>query len=337
MAFVKSFSLNSFGPLRKLSVDKLQNINIFIGGNGSGKTFLLKALYAAIKTVEQFQRGQEIRTEKEILSEKLRWTFQPNSLGSLVKKGESNLTFQMDSYCNENFEYSFGGSTIKSVQNLLNTFQKRENDNTIFIPAKEILSLREIILDSRNRYSEFGFDDTYFDLANALAPTTKGKNYKAFADARLSLENIIGGRLEYDTDKNEWRFKDSNKKSYEIALTSEGIKKLSIIDLLLGNHYLGNNSVIIIDEIEANLHPSMIGKFLDVIVTLAQFGIQFFISTHSYFVIKNLYILAQKNKISIPTISIEKDKIMRSDLHIEMPNNPIIQESIELYKREIDL
>ncbi len=327
--------LSSLGPISKLEAKGLQNINLLIGKNGMGKTFLLKALYASIKTIEQFKRGQNIRSDKDILSEKLYWTFQ-SALGEIVKKGSTIFTFQLVSDQDERFEYSFGPSTTKQIQNLTNTFAPRTTDNSIFIPAKELLSLREIIMESRDRYAEFGFDDTYVDLSKALAPTTKGRNYATFAQARQSLEDIIGGRLEYDVERSEWKFKNGKYK-YDLSLTSEGIKKLSILDLLLGNHYLTNKSVIIIDEVEANLHPEMIHRFLEIIVMLAKAGIQFFLSTHSYFVIKNLYIMAHQEKIHIPTFSFEKDCIQQSDLFNGMPENPIIQESINIYKREIDL
>jgi AAA15 family ATPase/GTPase len=328
--------LSSLGPIEKLETKGLQNVNLLIGKNGMGKTFLLKALYASVKTIEQYKRGQNIRTDKEILSEKLYWTFQSSSLGDIVKKGSATFSFQMTSDQNERFEYSFGPSTTKQIQTLTNTFLPRVADNSIFIPAKELLSLREIIMESRDRYAEFGFDDTYVDLAKALAPTTKGRNYVAFSEARQSLEDIIGGRLEYDPDEKEWKFKNGKYK-FELSLTSEGIKKLSILDLLLGNHYLTTKSIIIIDEIEANLHPDMIRRFLEIIVMLAKAGVQFFISTHSYFVIKNLYIMAHQEKIHIPTFSFEEDGIRQSDLFKGIPDNPIIQESINIYKREIDL
>lgn len=333
---ITEFVLSSLGPIEKFEAKGLKFINLLIGKNGMGKTFLLKALYASVKTIEQFKRGQNIRSEKDILAEKLYWTFQSPSLGDIVKRGCSALAFQMQSDQDERFEFSFGPSTTKQIQNLTNTFSPRSSDNSIFIPAKEILSLREIIMDSRDRYAEFGFDDTYVDLAKALTPTTKGRNYVAFSDARQSLEHIVGGRLEYDADHKEWTFK-SGKYKFDLSLTSEGIKKLSILDLLLGNHYLTNKSVIIIDEIEANLHPDMIRRFLEIVVMLAQAGIQFFISTHSYFVIKNLYIMAHHEKMHIPTFSFEESGVVQSDLLRGMPENPIIQESINIYKREIDL
>ena len=333
---IKKIVLSSIGPISVFEAKRLGNINLLIGKNGTGKTILLKTLYAAIRTVEQFKRGKDIRSDKDILADKLHWTFQTLPLGNIVKKGASSLSFKMEADCDERFEFSFGPTTTKLIQNVSNTFSLRSNDNSIFIPAKEILSLREIIIESRNRYAEFGFDDTYFDLSNALAPTTKGRNYVAFSEARQSLEDIIGGRLEYDTNHNEWYFR-KGKFKYSVSLTSEGIKKLSILDLLLGNHYLTKNSLIIIDEVEANLHPDMIRKFLEIVIKLAQAGMQFFLSTHSYFVIKNLYIMAHQENMHIPTFSFEENGIVESDLLKEMPDNPIIQESIDIYKREIEM
>ena len=148
---------------------------------------------------------------------------------------------------------------------------------------------------------------------------------------------MVGGRLEYNEDKKEWQFRDNDRKVYEVSTTSEGVKKLSILDILLGNRYLDNQSVIIIDELEANLHPSMISQFIDAIFMLADSGIQFFISSHSYFVIKRLYIQAHRRDISIPVLSFDKGVCTMSNLKDEMPQNPIIDESIALYKDEISL
>lgn len=57
--------------------------------------------------------------------------------------------------------------------------------NSIFIPAKEVLSLFSVILKSREIDKVFGFDDTYYDLAKALRISpSRGKNYSVFADSR---------------------------------------------------------------------------------------------------------------------------------------------------------
>ena len=332
---IKTISIENLGPISKMKAGNLGGINLIIGPNQSGKTFLLKALYAGLKTVEQYKRGKENRLDKEILSDKLYWTFQASELGSIVRKGESSMSFSMVSDKKEDLTYSFGPSTTKQASIDKHTFAPRSS-NTVFIPAKEILSIRDIILEAKED-NQFGFEEPYSDLAKALSRTQKGKNYDSFAQARDIVSNMVGGRLEYDEEKKEWLFRDNDRKVYEVATTSEGVKKLSILDILLGNRYLDNHSVIIIDEIEANLHPSMISQFLDAIYMLAESGVQFFIASHSYFVIKRLYILAHRRDISIPVLSFDKGVCTVSNLKDEMPQNPIINESIALYKDEISL
>ena len=332
---ITTISIENLGPIPRITADGLGKVNLIIGPNQSGKTFLLKALFAGMKTAEQYKRGKENRTDKEILSDKLYWTFQASELGSIVRKGESSMSFSMVSDKKEELTFSFGPSAKKLASIDKNTFSPR-NSNTVFIPAKEILSIRDIILEAKDE-NQFGFEEPYSDLAKALSRNQKGKNYDAFSHAREIVSSMVGGRLEYNEDKKEWQFRDNDRKVYEVATTSEGVKKLSILDILLGNRYLDNQSVIIIDELEANLHPSMISQFIDAIFMLADSGIQFFISSHSYFVIKRLYIQAHRRDISIPVLSFDKGVCTMSNLKDEMPQNPIIDESIALYKDEISL
>ena len=69
---IKEFELNNYGPLPSFHTDRISNINLVIGENGTGKTFFLKALYSAVKTAEEYKRGDDIRSFSDLLSEKLR-------------------------------------------------------------------------------------------------------------------------------------------------------------------------------------------------------------------------------------------------------------------------
>lgn len=332
---INSIKLENFGGISNVEHNALSCINVIIGPNQSGKTTLLKAIYAAVKTVEQNKRGAENRSDKEILSDKLYWTFQAHELSSLVKKGKNVLSYKMASDKGEEFAFSFTSSAAKYANILKNTF-KPTNTNSIFIPAKEILSIRDIIIGSRMR-TEFGFDDPYYDLAMALTPTTKGRNYEAFSQARQSIESMVKGKLDFDRERSQWMFQDVKKRIYEVSMTSEGVKKLSILSVLLGNHYLSADSIIFIDEVEANLHPAMINTFMNVVLMLSKIGVQFFIASHSYFVIKRLYILAHKEKVSVPVLSFDDEGCTYGDLMRNMPKNAIIDESVNLYKEEVML
>lgn len=333
---LNSIDLKNFGPLYDFCWPDLGRINLIVGGNGAGKTFVLKAIYSAMRTLEEYKRGDEQRTAAEILAEKLYWTFQPDKIGDLVTKGAVNSLYSKVQLDQRDLIYSFGKDTTKQISSLENHVLPRAS-NSIFLPAKEVLSLHQIILKSREQDKSFGFDDTYLDLARALRQSpSKGKNYLEFAKSRHHLENIINGRVEYDESTGRWQYKKGNQK-FPIGVASEGIKKIAILDTLLGNQYLDTNSIVLIDEPESALHPVAISQFLEIVSFLAKRGIQFFLASHSYFVVKKLYLIAQKQNLSIPVISGQSNQWVNANLKDGMPENAIIDESIRLYKEEVGL
>lgn len=328
--------MQNYGSLQNLSWSGLGPINLVLGENGAGKTFLLKALYTAIRTLEEYRRGDEQRTIAEILAQKLYWTFQCDKIGDLVTKGvDGPLSFSMD-VDRRHFRYEFGRDTTKNIYSLEHDVEPRTS-NSIFLPAKEVLSLHGIILKSRETDKTFGFDDTYVDLARALRqPPRQGGNDRKLADARKHLRTIINGRVQMDEESGRWSFRKGNQK-FAIGVTAEGVKKIAILDTLLSNRYLDTRSIIFIDEPESALHPKAISEFMDIIVILAQSGIQFFLASHSYFVIKKLFLLSQQHRMSIPVLSAEGQEWKSNDLIKGMPNNSIIDESISLYEEEVEL
>lgn len=404
--------LKNFGPIEQLDWQNLGKINLIIGNNGCGKSFLLKALYSAVRTLEDYKRGDNPSNAAEILANKLYWTFQAEKIGDLVnKKAESPLSFKLI-FDKKLFDYSFGKDTTKAI-NLENQVTPR-TDNSVYLPAKEVLSLFHIILDSREHNKLFGFDDTYLDLARALLRQHSGrilfqkqmkeninkadilgrqfsslkedlnrleskrnkehlklledlnrrikeleelgKDLKfnpdkyllvpqlpipsqplsVFHKCQKQLDNMLGGKIEYDYDANRWQFKQGNQK-FSVGVMAEGIKKIAILDTLLGNGYLNENSIIFIDEPESALHPQAISQLLDIIAALANHGIQFFLASHSYFVIKKLFLIAQEQQMPIPVLSYQNDKWIPSDLKNDLPDNPIIDESIRLYEQQLDM
>ena len=110
------------------------------------------------------------------------------------------------------------------------------------------------------------------------------------------------------------------------------------MDRLLANGYLNTNSIIFIDEIESALHPKAVCQFLDMIDNIAnEMGLQVFITSHSYFVIKKLLLIALKKEHSVSCISLNKGQgVQICDLHDGMPDNSIIDTSIQLYEQEIE-
>ncbi|MFN7310421.1 MAG: AAA family ATPase [Vampirovibrionales bacterium] len=339
----ESIHIKNFGPLKDLKWDHLGGINLIVGENGSGKTFLLKALYATIKAVETHERGNNIKKPFPAhLGERLHWTFQAKTIGDLVTKQPADKKKPADfkaTISKKKIHYSFGEKATKEVT-LVENKVERKNIDSIFLPPKEVLSTQKIILETRDKDQIFGFDDTYYDLAVALrSGTQKGNFHNEVTMFRQQLEKMLGGKIKA-TKEGEWIY-TKGKYKFPMSVTAEGIKKLGILDTLLGSKYLVPGSVIFIDEPETALHPHYISTFLEGLALLAKAGFQIFMASHSYFVIKKLHIIALREQMDIPVLLYEKNaegsQWHSENLKEDMPDNSIIEESITLYKDEMRL
>lgn len=332
---ISKITLENCGPIKKVDWGDLSDINVIIGENASGKTLFLKALYVLVKSLEDYKKGDDDKLFREIISEKLKWTFQLDKIGNLVRKGEKNK-FKLEAEIDDRpVMFSFSANAEKGVGEVLDNVKRRDS-NSIFIPAKEVISLSNVIKTSRGLEKQFGFDDTYYDLILSLEKsTTKGKIAQNFLAAFDDLKSITKGDIEYTSNK--WTYRIKNE-SYNIYLVAEGIKKIAIIERLIRNRTLNNGSILFIDEPEVFLHPRAEVKFIEMLYKLSCQGIQIFIATHSYFVLKKLTILAQKLDRSIPVLSLNLGEDVGYDnLKDGYPENPIISTAIDLYDEEIEV
>lgn len=336
---IKNFSLKNFGPIVQAEGNNLGNINLILGENSTGKTFLLKALYSTIRSHEEARKGHNNQDTSEVLSDKLYWTFQTEKLGDIVTRGEGNrLTASLTLKDNSSIAYSFGRETTKKTPLSHNNLTQR-SANSVFLPPKEVLSLTDVIYKSSVIDKLFGFDATYVDLVTALnIPTQKGRNHDAFAISRQSLEKMFSGKVEFDTSTNTWFYRKGNSR-FTMMATAEGIKKVAILDTLLGNRYLSKDSIIFIDEPESALHPTAIVEFLNIIKVLAGAGMQFFLATHSYYVIKKLFLIANEEKMPIPVFTPDKNNRWTQTclLNDGIPDTEIIKESVRLFEAELNV
>ena len=114
---IQSLHLKNYGNLPEFHCEKFTGLNLIIGENATGKTFLLKSLYSAVRAMEDYKRGDDIRPMVDILSDKLRWTFQADKLGDLVTRSAAEgLTFKMQSDQQDMaLEYQFSQSAASKV------------------------------------------------------------------------------------------------------------------------------------------------------------------------------------------------------------------------------
>lgn len=327
--------VQELGPIAQLSWLP-SPVNVVIGYNASGKTMLLKMLWALVRSREIWKRGNDPRTYREVLADKLYWTFQTPRLGQIVRQGQATLSASI--------EERMDGMSIKSSLTLGARSERKTGDviepeaassaNAIFVPAKEVLSVSTQVKQARKQ-QQFGFDEPTVDLVDLLEfPVTRGA--PLFGSARQEFEDLIGARI--DQVDGSWMLKRANGK-FPVSVAAEGHKKIAIFDRLILNRTLQKNSLLFIDEPEAFLHPEALLKFLKILTHLSEAGVQVFLATHSIMVLNALRLYASSSHCSVSCLSLTAGQkgfdYQIDDLAEGMPENAIVNASIALYEMEM--
>ncbi|MFT3765516.1 MAG: AAA family ATPase [Minicystis sp.] len=340
--------LRNFGVFSDFRWSEHGRVNVVIGENDTGKSHLLKVLYAVAKSVEDLAArdagAAAEQASRKLLATKLRWTFQPTpGLSALIKHGAKRFDIEVG-LANRTYKYSLIKGAPKSLGIVEGFKGKPATDmNAVFLPPKEVLTIFAAIEISRSKYEIYGFDDTYYDLLKLLrVPATQGEVAPEFLAAAEEIGAFIGGEIVRKGIADEFLFVRGSR-AHTMPQTADGIKKLGILANLIRNRSIKPGTILFLDEPETNLHPRAITAFTDMLFRLSRAGVQVYVATHSYFVIKQLEILAKRHTMSIPFCS-----LLRRGDHVEarfsnlsegMPDNPIIDESIRLYEQgfEIDM
>jgi energy-coupling factor transporter ATP-binding protein EcfA2 len=282
-----------------------KGVNVIIGDNGTGKSHLLKLAYA-ISTVAVGAGKQESAPAKADLQRqiatKLVNVFRPDALGRLVRskraKGEGRgnrgraavqLHFVGDA---DNWSFNFSGMAEKEVS-LTSTSKALQMSDAIFIPTKEMMSMFPGFA-SLYLNRELSMDETYFDLCQALggAPL-RGPRLNSIKQLLDPIEERLGGQVVRDGDK---FYLDSDKGKTEMPLVAEGVRKLATLAHLLRNGALTKKGIVFWDEPESNLNPRLIRDVAAMLMSLASQGLQVFIGTHSFFLMKEIDMLKRMDQ-----------------------------------------
>lgn len=338
----------NFLSLKNVEFDICDGINLFVGRNDTGKTCLMKMMYALSKSWEIFSRKEyyEKVPFKKIIGEKLFDVFQPREnrkLGDLVTKNSKekvdvNVRFRKTIDFKENLYVRFGESTYKTINDSTEELDTVGlNFNAVFIPAKEVLTAFKTIKYIRERLFLPGFDDTYTDLIKSLeAPTRITNTISEIGKVSHRLDRLYSGSIRSVSGEEPFVFNRKSKK-YAISVTSEGIKKISILAALINKNQLQNGSLLFIDEPEGNLHPGAIRELVDAIAQISKAGVQVFLASHSYVVLIQLAISARKYNLPVNCYTLDKDEnefivSSKTDLRKEIPHNSIYDEMDKLNK-----
>lgn len=118
---------------------------------------------------------------------------------------------------------------------------------------------------------------------NTYLRVSSSSNYDGIIKETIQ-KDILHGEAVYDDDSidDDITFKREDGKVFSLIDCATGVKSFSILQLLYKNGYLKKDTLLIVDEPEAHLHPQWIVEYARLILLLhKEIGVKFFIASHS--------------------------------------------------------
>ncbi len=342
---INGIKIDNFTVFKRAEIAFCPGVNVIIGANGTGKSHLLKLLYAMTQWASGRPSNKGNRQMIGPVELLFLGLFKPEDadLTLLIREQSGNAPAEVDlhadgrDYCSRiHLDTPFWSEIDSSI------IWQRPNAKGIFIPPNEVLAIYPGFTASYEK-RELAFDQTYYDVCKALsALPLKNKNV-VLSRLVLGLEDILGGSV---VQKGERFYVKSKKgeRSLEAHLLAEGHRKIATLVHLINNGSIDKGTVLFWDEPESNLNPRLIRHIALFLRELANFGVQVFVTTHDYLLIGELSMAAEyKTGPEVPirflAMSRQGDgpvQIQSGYTLADLQDNPILDEFAEHYQREQD-
>lgn len=339
---IESVSIENFTVFDRQNIEFSPGVNVIIGANGTGKSHLLKLLYAMTQWMTG-KNGVEDQEQEKIRARHLLYgMFKPEDgdLSLLMRKRSSNATAGIEIVADGKHSdvRLYADKARRSVDP--STIALMPTAKGVFIPPNEVLAIYPGFMASYEK-RELAFDQTYYDICKALsAAPLKNKNY-ILARLVQSLEDILDGSV---IQKGERFYVKSKKgeRSLEAHLLAEGHRKIAALVHLVNNGSINEETVLFWDEPESNLNPRLIKHIALFLRELANLGIQVFVATHDYLLIGELSMAAEymtRPEVPIRFLAISRNgdrpvHVQAGDTLVDLRDNPILDEFADHYQRE---
>ena len=317
---ISKLQLANFAAFKELELNFSPKINVIIGENSCGKTQLLKSIYA-------------LSTPCENINDRMLRLFKPHndSISNLYyRTGEGEARIVIEDGNGHQAEIKFSARSRK----IMDAPSLQTERSTLLIPTKEVLSLLPAVHngDADEETMSALFDDSVTDLCQLLLQAPS-EDLKATInrDPRTAiitplLVDAIGGKFVLQgaeqcfvkgkyverkargsskskqalmyADFTNLKFKKVAKSETSVTMTAEGYRKIGLLQRLLENGALTQEGtgVLLWDEPESNMNPSLIKMLVECLLTLSRNGQQIIIATHNYVLLKWFDLLTDPQK-----------------------------------------
>jgi len=323
--------LENFTAFRELHMRFSPGLNVLIGENGTGKTHVLKVLYAAAAAWVQRDMLFETKLVRVFAPE-------PARASRLARDGDGEPLLAEVSARGRSAHFSLvAGHGPRGVEEMpIDTAPAP----AVYIPPRDMLAQAQGV---RRLYDtrEVDMEEVYVDVVDAATAELLRPGLVAEATRSLmtDVEVVIGGRVRAVNQR--FYLERTGDLLLEFPLVSEGWRRLALVWRLLANGQLAPGALLFWDEPETNLNPKLIGVVVEVLLELARMGVQVFIATHSYVVLEEIGLrLGPEDRVLFHALYRDEPsgdvRCSTTDNPAEIDPNAILDTFGDLYNRTVE-
>lgn len=334
------------------SMDFCPGVNILIGGNGTGKTTLMKVLHWSCEFSNKSRLNSsgnlQLNIKEEAPFNTIYFLYNYFNMTAVEKNSEESYDSNIKIYSNKidsihpvlnvSIPKSLGSIQMHNIgkdfpQNRAFAEWCKSRVQSVYIPITEMLSHSRGFL-ALNRERPVPFDCTEVDIISKaeLEPTRDiTENAKKVIDV---VSKVIEGQVTFD-GKNFFIEREDGS-SIPFSFEASGFRKFGLLWKLLRNGLLEKGTVLFWDEPENSLNPELIPRLVEILLELSRNGVQMFIATHDYNLARYFDVRKDKN---IPVMYHNLSKadtgqiICKSSLeYVQLPDNLLEKASEDLFK-----
>ncbi len=342
--------LENFTAFADATFEFCPGINAIIGENGTGKTHLMKALYAG-----QRPRSREVPDTESALKQ----LFQVEDFQSLIRiSTERSVALKVDGmFGSVDWGYRIDrrtngdehGGVYSSSLGLMT--RPVSPSRPVFIPATDMLGHSKGFKEAYNTVF-LDFDLTCYDLLGLLSLRGRAEVAGALGEARSSaraaygagtgtgrdLQSILQGEVVEDETSGRFYLLTATGRM-EMPLVAEGLRKVATLIRLKQNQWLLPGATLFWDEPEVNINPVLMRPIVAELLSLARHGVQVFLTTHSYVILKELDLQAGETdplRYFSLSHSSKGSLVTASESLSDLEPNSILGHYGNLYDRDLD-
>lgn len=336
---IESIELKNFTVFNSLKINFSKGINVLIGENGTGKTQLIKSIYANTQLNKSKNINDISRYFKSVNVNDVFFVRQFKPLFLEVKaskiENKSNKEYTMDKI---NFKINGTNISINSDEECSYQISYPEKEiKSTFIPAKDMLTHSKGLVSMADKFNEFPFDKTLIDIIKIAGQWQLKESPKIALKILPILERMMDGKIVIENE--EFYVKKNDGRMVNFAVEAEGLKKIGLLWQLLMNENITEDSVLLWDEPEANINPKFIPDLVEILIELQRNGVQIFVTTHDYIFAKYFEVKRSENDEIMYYSLYKTDDGVKCENNVNfrsLKNNTIMDTFIQLYKDEVE-